>query len=126
MKRMIMILVGLAITAPLWAQVVMEQGVSYTPPTARTDGTPLPISELAGHTLHCGTSSGNYIMALETGVDGFIARAEIIASLGLEWDVEYFCALTATDTGGRPSAHSAEVNFTVAPAPPGAPALVIQ
>lgn len=122
MKRILMLVALAAITSPLWAQVVMENGISWTAPAERTDGTPLAPEELSGFAVHCGLEPGNYIMQTEAGAqDRFKSRADLIEELSLAWDVEYFCAMTAVDTGGRRSAYSDERNFTVEPAPPAPP-----
>lgn len=121
MRRVILLVLTLLFTSPLWAQVVMQNGFWWTNPETRVDGTPLPPDELADTTMHCGLESGNYTMTASVGLSGQAAREDIIAAFDLDWDTVYFCALATTDTGGRRSAYSEERNFIVEPAAPSAP-----
>ncbi|MGD8853923.1 MAG: putative Ig domain-containing protein [Gammaproteobacteria bacterium] len=82
--------------------------VSWTAPTARTDGSPLSISELAGYTVEYGSTEGSYTSAIP--VDDPSATSLDVTGLPAG---TYSFVVTARDSSGRESAYSAVVSAQV-------------
>jgi hypothetical protein len=112
MKRFLMIALLLASTL-VWAQTVMRTGITYSDPTQYTDNSALPASEIAARTLDCGLATKNYTLSMLAPAGGAIPKEEIFTSLALEYNKQYFCAMTVTASNGQTSEHSNEVNFIV-------------
>jgi hypothetical protein len=75
--------------------------LSWAAPTARSDGTPLSMSEIAGYTLYYGSSAGNY----STSVDINDPFTTSITVTDLPVGTYYF-VMTARDTDGQESGYS--------------------
>ena len=78
--------------------------LSWAAPTQRADGTPLSVSDLAGYTVHYGTSQGNYTSSIS--VDDPFTTSVVVADLP---PGTYYFALTATDKAGLESGYSGAV-----------------
>lgn len=114
MKKLIFALLMAVMTVTFAQSVpIMQQGLGYQDPTEYTDGSALPLDEIQVRTLDCGLSPGNYTLSMVAPAGGLVARDEIVAQLGLDYGVTYYCAMTVTATNDLTSAYSAEVNFTV-------------
>lgn len=102
MKRGIMVIALLAITAPLWASV--EKTVSWTPPTERMNGDALPAGEIASYDLVC-QEAGSGTAVYTTNVPGGQSSHETGAVFEAG---EYLCRMRTVDTEGRISPDWAE------------------
>jgi hypothetical protein len=78
--------------------------LSWTAPVARTDGSPLTMSEVAGFTVHYGTSTGSHPNILN--VDDGSATSVTVADLQVG---TYYLVVTTRDNEGRESGDSDEV-----------------
>jgi len=78
--------------------------LNWTAPVARTDGSPISMSEIAGFTVHYGTSTGSYPNSLS--VDDGSATSATIADLQAG---TYYLTVTTRDSEGRESGNSDEV-----------------
>jgi hypothetical protein len=78
--------------------------LSWTAPVARTDGSPLTMSEVAGFTVHYGTSTGSHPNVLN--VDDGSATSVTVADLQVG---TYYLVVTTRDNEGRESGDSDEV-----------------
>ena len=78
--------------------------LNWTAPVARTDGSPILMSEIAGFTVHYGTSTGSYPNRLS--VDDGSATSTTIADLQVG---TYYLTVTTRDSEGRESGDSDEV-----------------
>jgi hypothetical protein len=96
--------VGL-ISAPLLMAIPTE--FTYTRATEYTDGTPMPLSDIAETRIYCGGS----LVASEAGADG-----TLLPDLGIG---VHTCYATHVDIYGRESDPSNEITTTVVP--PGIP-----
>lgn len=106
MRRMILVLLGLAITAPLWAAV--EKTVSWTAPTQRVNGDALTPGEIAGYDLECYRTGGEVIYS--TGVPSS-ASSHVTPEVFDAGD--FRCRMRTNDTGGLQSAWGESNVFTV-------------
>jgi len=78
--------------------------LSWTAPVARTDGTPLSLSEIAGYRVHYGTSSGNYTGHINI-TNGSLQSATVNGiPVG-----RYYVAMSTYDARGLESRYSAPV-----------------
>jgi hypothetical protein len=106
MKRLVLVILTLLITAPLWAAV--DKGVSWLPPTERVNGDPLSASEIQGYDLECLTEGGAQVYA--TGIpagDTSHTTAEVFEA------GSYFCRMRTIDTDGLVSDWGQSAVFTV-------------
>ena len=88
-------------------QAVGSFTLSWTAPVARTDGTPLSLSELAGYRIHYGSTAGNYPNTVDVS-DGSAQTATVNnLPAGI-----YYAVMTSYDSNGLESAYSAEVTKT--------------
>ena len=78
--------------------------LNWTAPVARTDGTALSLSEIAGYTVYYGTSTGSHPNRLN--VDDGSATSATITDLLLG---TYYLAITTRDYEGGESSYSVEV-----------------
>jgi hypothetical protein len=78
--------------------------LNWTAPVARTDGSPLSMSEIAGFTVHFGTSTGSHPNMLN--VDDGSATSATIADLQVD---TYYLTVTTRDSEGRESVDSDEI-----------------
>ena len=78
--------------------------LNWTAPVARTDGNPILMSEIAGFTIHYGTSTGDYSNRLS--IDDGSATSASIADLQVG---TYYLTVTTRDSEGRESDNSAEI-----------------
>lgn len=95
--------------------------LSWTVPTARTDGTALSQSEIGPYTLACGTTSGDH-SKYTTQVTDVSPYGQENVNLGfLPGPGTYYCVMRTNDTNGLTSADSNEVKIVelAPPAPPG-------
>lgn len=100
-----------------------EVELSWTIPTMRTDGSPLPISEIAGYNIYYGTSEGAYPNNIF--VDGGQADQFIVSELAMLSATTYYFVVTTVDTNGLESRFSNPVSkATPNASPPGEPALM--
>lgn len=75
--------------------------LAWAAPATRSDGAPLPLSEIAGYTLYYGSSLGNYSSTLD--IDDPISTSVTVTDLPLG---TYYFVLTTRDTDGRESDQS--------------------
>ena len=98
-------LVSVALVQPLT--------LSYTPPTQYTDGSPLPIEELAEARLYC---SGSLVIT-ETDINGTFDNVDAVLTVG-----DHTCYATVVAINGIESDPSNSLDVTVlsssAPEPP--------
>jgi len=78
--------------------------LNWTAPVTRTDGSPIALSEIAGFTIHYGTSMGSYPNMLN--VDDGSATSATIADLQVG---TYYLVATTRDNEGRESGYSGEL-----------------
>jgi hypothetical protein len=78
--------------------------LNWTAPVARTDGSPIAMSEIAGFTVHYGTSMGSHPNMFN--VDDGSATSATIADLQVG---TYYLTVTTRDSEGRESGDSSEV-----------------
>lgn len=115
MHRLILIIA----TAIVWAPLALSQSanesvtVRATMPTESTAGTPL-VDPLQDFVLECGASSGSYAGPAQSFPVGGAAELEVETG-ELFSEGTWYCTARVTDTAGRTSSRSGEVNFTVAP-----------
>lgn len=107
MKRVILVLLVLLISAPLWAAVTKD--VTWLAPNARVNGDPLPAGEIAGYDLEC-VRAGTGEVVYATGIP---ASASTHTTAEVFDDGNFACRMRTLDTGGLVSDWSADVNFTV-------------
>lgn len=88
--------------------------LTWTAPTARTDGTPL--TNLAGFKIYHGTSSTTLSVVVD--VPGATVTSRVLT--GLPSGMRYF-AMTAYDANLRESAQTSTVSKTILDAPPNPP-----
>ena len=131
MKPTLILILSLLIGALALPAVAQEPGgsltevsVSWEPPTARLDGLPIdPATEISHYTLKCATSEsgpfedGYHIPGMTP--DGTHAAALVDVFPGGYGD--YWCVMTATDTGGQESGPSNVAAFSWQAPEPGAP-----
>ncbi|MEZ5543421.1 MAG: fibronectin type III domain-containing protein [Pseudomonadota bacterium] len=78
--------------------------LSWTAPVARTDGTPLALSEIAGYRVHYGTSRGNYQNHINI-TDGSLQSATLSGvPVGT-----YYVTMSTYDANGLESNYSSPV-----------------
>ena len=78
--------------------------LNWTAPVTRADGSPIALSEIAGFTIHYGTSMGSYPNMLN--VDDGSATSATIADLQVG---TYYLVATTRDNEGRESGYSGEL-----------------
>ena len=78
--------------------------LNWTAPVARTDSSPLALSEIAGFTVYYGTSTGSYPNRL--AVDNGSSTSATITDLPVD---TYYLVVTTRDSEGRESDYSREV-----------------
>ncbi len=83
--------------------------ISWTAPSARADGTPLPLSEIAGYRIYFGTSRYNYGTTVAID-DGSMVQGTIN---NLNAGTTYYFVMTTIDTEGRESSFSPEYSVTL-------------
>jgi hypothetical protein len=86
-----------ASTAPQTGSV----SLSWVAPTARSDGTPLSMSEIAGYTLYYGSSAGNYSNSVQ--IDDPFTTSITMTDLPVG---TYHFVMTTRDTDGQESGYS--------------------
>lgn len=106
MRKLILLLV---LVAPL-AIGQVEKTVSLTPPTARVNGDPLPISELARYDIQC-LVAGEQVPLFSIVLNPPGTSIETPAAF--DAGPIYFCRGRAVDTEGRMSDWGLSANFTV-------------
>lgn len=84
--------------------------IQWTPPTARTDGTPITEAEFSKYTFYCDGSP-----LVDLAVIPGVWEADVI----IDPQGSYRCALTVSDLQGRESVLSNELDFVVGPHAPG-------
>lgn len=84
--------------------------IAWTPPTSRTDGTPITEAEFSKYSFYC---DGNHI------VDFAVIPGVWTADITIDPQGTYVCGLTVTATVGGESALSNELDFVVGPHAPG-------
>ena len=82
--------------------------LSWLAPTARSDGTPLSVSEIAGYTLYYGSSAGNYSNSIR--IDDPFTTSVTMADLPVG---TYYFVMTTRDVSGQESGYSAEAQRQV-------------
>ena len=75
--------------------------LSWVAPTARSDGTPLSMSEISGYTLYYGSSAGNYTNSVQ--IDDPFTTSITVTDLPLG---TYYFAMTTRDVAGQESGYS--------------------
>lgn len=84
--------------------------ISWTPPTARTDGTPIDETEFSKYSFYC---DGNHV------VDLAVIPGVWEADVTIHPQGTYVCGLTVSDLEGRESELSNSLDFVVGPHAPG-------
>lgn len=107
MKRLLILVLAVLLLVPATA-MARTATITWTPPDARTDGTPLTAEEIAGYVFSCRIGDAAHIDKLD------IAGAEqsavtTYADLFGEAHGTYQCALRTVDSTGLESALSNEV-----------------
>jgi hypothetical protein len=90
---------------------VAELGVinlSWSAPATRTDGEPLPLSDIDGYRVYYGTQQGEY----QKGADIKDGSAQSATVTGVPVGV-YYVVMTTYDANGVESGYSAAVMKTV-------------
>ncbi|MEJ2453980.1 MAG: fibronectin type III domain-containing protein [Candidatus Thiodiazotropha sp.] len=82
--------------------------LSWTAPSARTDGTFLPLTELAGYRIYMGTSSDNLNPVVDLSDDTVTSYTVDNLSAG-----SYYFAVSAYDTDGAESGYSEIIQITL-------------
>lgn len=82
--------------------------LSWVPPVARADGTPLSLSDINGYHIYYGVSAGNYPNRVDVA-DG-TAQAVTLSSMPTG---TYYVVMTTYDVNGLESGYSTEVNKNV-------------
>jgi len=87
--------------------------------TEREDGSPLGLSEIKGHNIYCGTSTGAY------GNANFVAGAQLPDTVvdpipGIVLGTNY-CVVTTVDIDGRESVYSNEFQVVATKSNPKQP-----
>jgi hypothetical protein len=104
--------VSIALAQPPTGVIVDGQGtatLSWQRPTQNTDGSPLPIEDIAGYTVHWGETSGNYDANSEI-TNGTVSSSML--DIALDGPTTIYFAMTATHVNGQVSALSNEVSKT--------------
>jgi hypothetical protein len=81
--------------------------LKWTAPVARTDGTPLSLSDISGFFVYYGKSSGNYTSFVDVP-DGTATSVTVTDVPVGTW----YVVMTTYDDSGRESAYSAEITKT--------------
>lgn len=121
MKRLTLATSALLLLSSL-VFAVGEKTFHWTLPTEREDNTPIAQNEIATVNIYCdGSSTAIWnIPSLPDDNDQFTAPADSFANGA------HSCFATVTDLDGQESEASNTVNFTVSPARPKPPLLVVQ
>jgi hypothetical protein len=82
--------------------------VSWNVPNARTDGSALPLSEIAGYTVHYGLSLGDYSTHIKVNDNSIVSTVINDIPAGT-----YYVAVSARDTEGLESDYSDAIVVTV-------------
>ena len=82
--------------------------LSWSAPTTRTDGEPLPLSEIDGYRLYYGTQKGEYVQG--ANIKDGTAQSATVTGIPVG---TYFVVLTTYDANGIESDYSASVKKTV-------------
>ena len=82
--------------------------IRWTAPSARTDGSALALSEIAGYTVHYGRSKGKYSSHIKVNDHSAISKTVQNISTGT-----YYVVVTTRDAGGRESSYSKEAVINV-------------
>ncbi|MDT8282643.1 MAG: fibronectin type III domain-containing protein [Gammaproteobacteria bacterium] len=90
--------------ASIETQAINILGLSWTAPSAREDGTPLQLSEIASFHIYYGTEAGDY----QNQIDINDLSAKSVQVEGLPSGT-YYVVLTAIDTDGRESLYTPEI-----------------
>ena len=99
-------------------------GFTWVDPTTNVDGTPIAAGEVTGYTIGIrsttatGSVAGTYPIMAQ--VSGATATNELLTALGTVLKPDTYAAAIQT-AGPVPSAFTAEVTFTIAPAQPSPP-----
>jgi hypothetical protein len=80
--------------------------VSWDPPTEYSDGTPLPLENIAGYKIHYGTQPGIYSQVIDAGnVTNYLVS-------GLAPNIPYYFVIGCYDLDGFEGAYSDEITRT--------------
>lgn len=107
MKRFILVILTLLITAPLWAAI--NKDVTWVAPTERVNGDPLAANEIASYDLEC----------VRTGTGEVVYNAQLAGAETTHQTTEVFdggefqCRMRTIDTGGLVSEWGESNVFTV-------------
>ena len=82
--------------------------LSWIPPSERSDGTGLALSEIAGYRVYYGTVKGSYTDSILVE-NGSADETELSTIPG----GKYFAVVTTIDTDGRESIYSKEVEVSL-------------
>jgi hypothetical protein len=94
-------LAAFSLTVNSTAPQTGSASLSWAAPTARSDGTPLSMSEISGYTLYYGSSAGNYSNSVD--IDDPFTTSITVTDLPVG---TYYFVMTARDTDGRESGYS--------------------
>jgi hypothetical protein len=85
-----------------------DVSLSWTPPSSRSDGSYLPLTELAGYRIYMGRSSDNMDPLVDLRDDGITNYTVNNLSSG-----SYYFAISAYDTDGAESGYSEIIQITL-------------
>lgn len=84
------------------------EGLSWSVPTEREDGSALAFSDIAGYRIHYGLETGIYTDKID--INNHKTTQVQLSSLRIPSD-KYFVVITTIDTDGRESVISSEVEI---------------
>ena len=107
MKRLLILVLAVMLLVPATA-MARTATITWTPPDARTDGTPLTADEIAGYVFSCRLGDAPHVDLLDiAGAES--SAVSTYADLFGETFGTYQCAMRTVDTTGLESALSNEV-----------------
>lgn len=114
------ILLAVLLLLTLSAHADESKTFTWTPPTAYTNGLPLPNTSIASYAIYCdsGGTAGSVLLATIPNVNAIKTYTHMMPS------GSYTCFITATTTvsaGNKTSVASVVTNFTSAVSVPNAP-----
>jgi hypothetical protein len=90
------------------AATIAPVALTWHVPTTQVNGTALPVSDIAKHTVKCGLEPGKYTLQKDVAMPGARATTDFAAH---GKDGYRYCVVTATNKAGEESAPSPEIRF---------------
>lgn len=95
MRRSMLLMFVLLISAPLWAEVTKT--ATWVIPTERVNGDALPLAEISRHELVCQRTSGEVVLTVtEIPAASTTLQTDPVFDAG-----EFICRMRTADTEGR-------------------------